>query len=449
MKNKFLRIFLLILAAIQGITNIHAQWTAVATGTNDWVLSLATYNSELYAAGRFTTADGMTENKIAKWNGTSWSAVGTGLGPVSGATGALALAVYKNELYVGGLFSTAGGVATANIAKWNGSTWSAVSSATNDQVSALGVYNGELYAAGKFTSIDGVNANRIAKWNGSAWSVVGAGLNKNVITLCVYGTDLYAGGSFDSTGVIPAKGIAKWNGSAWSDVGGGLTPYGARGMVVYNSELVVGGPFAMAGSNAANCIAKWNGVTWSTLGTGMAGSFPYVYSLGVLNSELYAGGNFSTAGGTAVINVAKWNGSSWSAMGAGLNSDVDCFAIYNSELYAGGMFTLSGTGTMNHIAKFIGPLGINENQSNAKATIFPNPSLSGLFTLSLNNAVPQTAIIIYNILGEVVYQSAIEQLSAKSNNLTINLEGQPAGIYFSRVFSGTHLISTEKLIISK
>ena len=50
------------------------------SGMNNTVYALAVDASgNLYAGGNFTTAGGVTANYIAKWNGTSWSALGSGM----------------------------------------------------------------------------------------------------------------------------------------------------------------------------------------------------------------------------------------------------------------------------------------------------------------------------------------------------------------------------------
>ena len=43
------------------------------------VYALAVSGSDLYAGGYFTTAGGSAANDIAKWNGSSWSALGSGM----------------------------------------------------------------------------------------------------------------------------------------------------------------------------------------------------------------------------------------------------------------------------------------------------------------------------------------------------------------------------------
>ena len=82
-------------------------------GMDDDVHALAIYDGMLVAAGKFTTAGGVSANRIAAWNGATWSPLGTGMDDV-----VYALTVYGNKLIAGGYFSTAGGVSAVAIASW-------------------------------------------------------------------------------------------------------------------------------------------------------------------------------------------------------------------------------------------------------------------------------------------------------------------------------------------
>ena len=75
---------------------------------NARVSALAVSGTDLYAGGSFTTAGGGSANYIAKWDGTAWSALGSGLNNTVSA-----LAVISSNLYVGGSFTTAGLKASA------------------------------------------------------------------------------------------------------------------------------------------------------------------------------------------------------------------------------------------------------------------------------------------------------------------------------------------------
>jgi hypothetical protein len=123
-----------------------------------------------------------------------------------------------SALYAGGFFPTAGGVTVFGIAKWDGSSWSAVGSGVNSDVLALTVFDDgggpALYAGGAFTWAGGVAANRIAKWDGSSWASTGSGMDLSVRALTVFdpGGDpsLYAGGSFAIAIDSGDSFLAKW-----------------------------------------------------------------------------------------------------------------------------------------------------------------------------------------------------------------------------------------------
>jgi len=119
-----------------------------------------------------------------------------------------ALAVSGSDLYAGGGFTSAGGTAANNIARWDGSSWSALGSGVRGSdpsgngpfVLALAASGSNLYAGGQFTTLGVSAANYIAKWDGSSWSALGSGMNNTVNALAVSGSDLYAGGDFTTAG---------------------------------------------------------------------------------------------------------------------------------------------------------------------------------------------------------------------------------------------------------
>ncbi len=157
-----------------------ADWVSMGgfPGTSGSVETLATNGVDLFVGGHFAAAGNVVANHIAKWDGSTWSALGTGMDD-----GVLALAVNGGDLYAGGMFTTAGGVTANGIAKWDGSTWSALGSGMDRWVKALAVSGGGLYAGGFFTTAGGVTANHIAKWDGSAWSALSSGMDDDCRSL--------------------------------------------------------------------------------------------------------------------------------------------------------------------------------------------------------------------------------------------------------------------------
>ena len=315
----------------------------------------------LYAGGRFNRAGGVSANRIAKWDGSSWSALGSGIGSAGtyyDGTSVNALAIDSSgNVYAAGNFSTAGGGSANRIAKWDGSSWSTLGSGMSSTVYALAVDGSNLYAGGYFTTAGGVVVNRIAKWDGSSWSALGSGMGSTVYALAVNGGNLYAGGSFTTAGGVSANRVAKWDGSSWSALGSG-TNGTVRALAVDGSNLYAGGDFTTAGGVGANCVAKWDGSSWTGLGSGTAGGLNnIVYALAVDGSHnLFAGGDFMEAGGVTVRRVAKWNGSSWLAVGVdnSVDSSVNAIAVDGDNVYVGGSFTQAGGVVVNYIAKWDG-----------------------------------------------------------------------------------------------
>jgi len=374
-----------------------ANWSALGSGADYVVSALAIDASHyLYAGGQFTTAGGVTVNKIAKWDGSSWSSLGSGVGGGSGLFGGSAVVALvidaSNYLNVGGHFTTAGGKAANNVARYSnvsfpvsstttvpvisssttttttiaaGTTtipananWSALGSGVNGDVYTFAIdASGNVFAGGSFTTAGGAAANNIATWNGSSWLALGSGVQGPVQKLAVDSLgNVYAGGAFTTAGGVTVNGIAKWNGTSWSALGSGM---GGTGIQVNtlaidaSDNVYAGGWFTTAGGVTVNHIAKWDGSSWSALGSGMNNG---VYALALDSSgNLYAGGDFITAGEAAANNIAKWDGSSWSALGLGVNNSVDALAADASgNVYAGGRFTTADGAAAHHVATWNG-----------------------------------------------------------------------------------------------
>ena len=99
-----------------------STWSALGTGTSNivWAIQI-TPDGIVFVGGTFTTAGGVTVNGIARWDGREWNSLGVG---VNGNVFGISLAK-DGMLFAGGDFTQAGGISLCNrIAKWNGSTWS-------------------------------------------------------------------------------------------------------------------------------------------------------------------------------------------------------------------------------------------------------------------------------------------------------------------------------------
>lgn len=187
-----------------------SSWSAIGSyGLNGLPEAMVVYNGDLIIGGSFETLGGsILDSNLAVWNGIAFTSIGNANYPV------YALAVYNNNLVIGGNFDAVGGVSAANIASWNGTKWSAFGSGTGGlDVHSFATFGNDLVAGGVFTSMNGVNTNHVALYNGSAWSSLGTGVG--TIGTCVYalypqGTYLYVGGTFATAGSVSASNIAEY-----------------------------------------------------------------------------------------------------------------------------------------------------------------------------------------------------------------------------------------------
>jgi len=172
----------------------------------------------LLAGGRFLTIDGVSALNIASWNGSAWSPLGGGLTRTSGISQVFHMTSWDDgngmALYVGGSFNRADtSTVVADVAKWDGTSWSAMGDGFDSAVQELRVFNdgsGEaLYAMGNFTHSGSTPIDHIARWNGSSWEPVGDGANGNVFGAMVYDTGegeaLIMGGGFNNAGGLSAN----------------------------------------------------------------------------------------------------------------------------------------------------------------------------------------------------------------------------------------------------
>ncbi len=334
----------------------------------------------LYAAGWFDFAEDAEASGVARWDGRHWwpltGSGGGGLHKIAGAE-VMALAVWDDgtgeALYAGGTFTSADGTTTTNIARWDGTEWSALAGASgegvDDQVEAIFAWNGELYVGGRFSSAGGLTIPYIARWDGSEWAPLDAGVDATVHALAEWddgrGSALYAGGDFLEAGGIELEAIARWDGTVWEEL-----DYGIGGSVyalsAYGGVLVAGGDIFEIGSDydPAEGVAAWNGTSWAPLSantwTGEVLDFE-VWNDGGTN-WLYAAGRFDTADGLPAGYLVRWDGLTWSAVvdagSKGADNEVNALQLWDDgsgeSLWIGGTFRHLGDLALGYIGLWNG-----------------------------------------------------------------------------------------------
>jgi len=355
------------------------EWEALGEGVNGYVYSIiADGAGSIYVGGQFTSAGGVQANNIAKWDGTHWSALKGGIyhtRPAYGTVYSLAIDRF-GFVYAGGFFDLADGKPANYVARWDGAEWNSLGDGITGELWAS-VYalatglRGNLYVGGQFTSAGGVEAQNIARWNGESWSAVVNGIQSTepfkaaVSAILVDGGVIYIGGNLSSAGGVLLNGIAKWDGNTWDNLSGGLgrekyAPVVASMAMDRDGRLFAAGYFSLAGGASANCVGLWNGVEWSGLGSDHSVNA----AIQVMGSDnkggMYVGGAFNVAGGQVVNHIVHWDGSNWTGLGGGVSGgmygpNIRALALdKNGNLYVGGEFTQAGNVPAQNIARWTG-----------------------------------------------------------------------------------------------
>jgi len=340
-----------------GTTNIlnnnlpYGDYASLLTGLNGTVKAIVVDASgHLYVGGAFTTAGSVNPaNNIAKWDGSAWSALGSGLDNTVYALTFDAAGV----LYAGGDF-------TDHLSKWDGTTWTSLGAGLDGPVYAL-AYNYTLGNILYFGGLFSAPYSNIASINTSTNTVIDNGGANGAIRALTYTLldngqypNLIAGGDFTQIGTPPlaASYIARLyipDATTWSNltsVNGAVhalrsTPLGL---------LYVGGNFTTPVTRVGLYTASFSGPsTWTAYGSGVN---DVVKALAIDGSgNVFAGGDFTTAGGSTANRIAKWDGAAWSTFGTGTNAPVNALASVSNSLYIGGDFTQANGATMNRITE--------------------------------------------------------------------------------------------------
>jgi hypothetical protein len=189
-------------------------WTPVGGPLYGWVHALATLgNGDLVAGGDFTVAGSGPADRIARWNGTAWVPLGSGLQGWPYQTVRTLLRLPDGDLLAGGSFTSAGPVAAAGVARWDGAAWNAIGSGTLGEPRALALAPRELFVGGVFQTAGGFIARNAAALSASCPATVavhGAGCSGSAGPNVLAATTLpWIGGTFAARATgLPANAIA-------------------------------------------------------------------------------------------------------------------------------------------------------------------------------------------------------------------------------------------------
>lgn len=382
-----------------------ATWTVMGPVTNELGVTLASEvgpravladGDGILVAGLFSTVDGVTALNIARHDEGAWSALVEVEGPNLGIAGNVNSLSYgpDGSLYVGGYFTSAGGVTTPNVARFGAGQgivpipappgWHSLGEGLDDTVWVVhATAAGKLYAGGLFSG-------GFARWSGTTWERPGV-MDGDVRAIADDGPDVYVGGTFTTIGVADIARVARFTGQTFQPLGPGLNDRVNAVLVAPDGSVYAGGFFRGTGDYdaeketgvALDYIARWNGASWEDVGGGLDG---FVRDLAWWGDDLVVVGQFSKAGGAVVSSIARWDGEAWSAIGKGDEwlypwggaMQLGALAAQHNGLFVAGAFTdhMIGEDTHNGVAWWDGtsfvPLGTGPNDLVEDVVITPD-----------------------------------------------------------------------------
>lgn len=227
------------------------------------VYAMARQGNTLFIGGDFASP-GVMENSGAllqyDFISQEFSSMATGFGAPPPNTAVRALEADDNGMIAGGSFYQIGGIVANNIARWNGSSWEAIGNGIQGTVHDIIRHNGTLYVAGMFYPAGYDGYGICARWDGSDWKLVGPVFQHGTdygnvgYTLASFQGRLIIGGHFRKLGGATVNNIARLSqsGDSWEPLeGGGVQSFEieteqVNTLCVVSDRLYIGGTFNKA-----------------------------------------------------------------------------------------------------------------------------------------------------------------------------------------------------------
>ncbi len=337
--------------------------------------------------------------------------------------------------------------------------WAKSAGGTNDAGNSIAVdATGNTYLAGAFmatTSFDtdtltsnGSKDIFIVKYDASGnvvWAKSAGGSNEDAGT----GIAIDASGNSYITGYYKSYtivfGTTTMTNSGIPDGNVLVAKYDALGNPLWAKQAIsYGNDFGLgiavdAGGNAyitgnynnANIIFGSTTLTNTSTGTTAIGDF-FAAKYDATGTELWAK-NLSSSYGAWGVSIA-------------LDGAGSCYiaGFFEDPTLSFGSIPLTSAGGKDVYVAKIGTsstVAVYENEQSGGIDFYPNPS-TGKFIVSQSNSTITSEIEIYNIVGELIYKT-----NTTTPQTTIDLSGQPKGIYFVRTTDNKKNMTNKKITI--
>ncbi|KAA3636337.1 MAG: hypothetical protein DWP97_02985, partial [Calditrichaeota bacterium] len=308
-------------------------------------------NDYIYVGGSFRENSGDTLGNLFRMGVFSQVRENLPGGGTNGPVYALNRAgsnAYEDELYIGGEFTYAGGIAADNCAMFEAEmdTWHTLENGVNGPVYAIEQHGnslGSMIIAGDFDSTGTRYIGNLPRWSISTDEWFSSEMQTDEPVFALENIDAYymaVGGEFefvndsinDSSlffGVFQFYYSNSESQYMYEPLGDGLENYDNGFEVAHDvvpddsgNFYVVGG-FDFAGGKLVNHVAKWDGHKWHALGDGLANASQHI---AVTGDTVYASMNSIDS-----MYIYMWDGTTWSTITPNLDwADINGMALDTS-----------------------------------------------------------------------------------------------------------------------
>lgn len=319
-----------------------ADWSIVSSpnaGTENNFLDHVTCvsASDCWAVGYELSPDHTYQTLIEHWDGSAWNVVDSPPRPTGTQDSYLfgVTCTSASDCWAVGQYSDGAAWQTL-IERWNGSSWTIISSP--NVLAQQGLLRGvactsasDCWAVGYSYSLvyprDGTAAQTlIERWDGTSWSIVnsansGAGHNNAFASVtCVSASDCWAVGYHDLGANTAYQTLAEhWNGSSWSIVTSASTSTNQSNFLadvtcVSSSDCWTVGRYLSDNNTYQTVIERWDGTSWTIVSSANTSATQHNYMNGVKcvsGSYCWGVGYYQLAPGVRQTLIERWDGSSW------------------------------------------------------------------------------------------------------------------------------------------
>jgi hypothetical protein len=324
------------------------------------------HGGELFAA-RF--------NGVYRLVGGRWERLGPSINSVR------AITEYGGEIVIGGVFTSIDGASINHVARWDGTAWRPLGTGVDGTVLAFREWNGELLVGGQFLAAGGSPVNLIAAWNGATWHALGGGIARAALGDSVNAITEFEGRPVVST-TVPSQMVARWDGEAWIPLDPTMIGIGNDVAVIHGNLYGVGwfrSMFRRCSAGGYMGPALWTGTQWQPLISGDNSINTWTQKLIEYRTQIWSAGMIPSIGGKQFHNIARWDGTQWRHPGGKVDGRVACFLPDPGGLIAGGSFQeIAGIGCLGIARRVNGiwqPIGGGiDNGDLAGSSCLPTPA---------------------------------------------------------------------------